>query len=397
MDIRLTDRIRAVKPSATLAVGAKAAELKAAGIDVIGFGAGEPDFDTPAGIKAAAKVAIDAGDTKYVAKRGAELVRNIVATIQREIGLRYAPDQILVSCGAKHSLFNLIQVLAQPGDEVLFQAPYWVSYFEMVHLAGATPVIVPTTDQTGFKMTPEALAKALTPNTRVVILNSPSNPTGAVYTKEELTALAKVIEPTGAVVISDEMYNNLLYDGARHWSIAAYSSDFAARTVVVNGCSKTFAMTGWRIGYMAGPKAVVKACANLQSHSTSDAASISQAAAAEAFLKPPPELPDRLAEFDRRRRRMVALLNELPGVRCLPPHGAFYAFPNVKGVFGRTLGGKKIASAMDFTAAALEQARVAVVPGEAFGDGDYVRLSYATSMQNIEAGLGRLKTWLSAP
>ncbi|HTL52946.1 MAG TPA: pyridoxal phosphate-dependent aminotransferase [Planctomycetota bacterium] len=395
MTVRLTDRIKAVKPSATLAVGAKAAEMKAAGIDVISFGAGEPDFDTPNAIKAAAKAAIDAGDTKYVAKRGKELLKNICGALKREIGLTYTPDQVLVSCGAKHSIYNLIQVLAQPGDEVVFQAPYWVSYYEMCNLAGATPVIVPTSDKNDFKMTPLSLEKALTKNTRAIIINSPSNPTGAVYTRKELEALAAVLEKSPAIVISDEMYNNLLYDGVEHWSIASYNKAFGERTVVVNGASKTFAMTGWRIGYMAGPKDIVKACANLQSHSTSDAASISQAAAAEAFTQPLPELAERLAEFDKRRRRMVELLNAIPGIQCRTPKGAFYAFPNVSGTFGRTLGGKTINSGMDFAAAALEQANVAVVPGEAFGDKNYIRLSYATSMKQIETGLDRLKKWLA--
>jgi aspartate aminotransferase len=387
-------RIRAVQPSATLAVDAKAKALKAEGKDIIGFGVGEPDFNTPEHIVVAGVKAMQSGDTKYSAKRGAELEKLICAKLERENGLKYAPNQVLTSNGAKHTLYNLLQVLCDEGDEVVIPAPYWVSYLEMVNLAGGKPVILKTDDSTGFKISPEQLESAITPKTRVFLLNSPSNPTGSVYTPDEIKALGKVLEKSGIWAISDEVYEHFIYGDTRHLSLAACSPLLYERTITVNGVSKTFAMTGWRIGYAAGAKEVISAASKLQSHATSAPASFSQAGAAEALLdreKSSKSIATMCVEFDKRRKHMTARLKALSGISCFEPKGAFYCFPKVSGLFGRTLGGLKINSAMDFTQACLEQAGVAVVPGEAFGSNEYIRLSYASSMQEIDKGLDRIE------
>ena len=392
--VRLARRIRQVQPSATLAVDAKAKELQAQGVNVISFGAGEPDFNTPQHIVQAGVKAMTTGDTHYAARRGKELKEAICAKLQRENGLSYQPSQVLVSNGAKHTLYNLVQVLVEDGEEVIIPSPYWVSYLEMVRLAGGKPVILETSEATGFKITPEQLEAALTPRTKLFIYNSPSNPTGAAYTPEETRALAQVIEKHGLLTISDEIYEHLLYAEFPFLSLAACSPRLLRELVLtVNGVSKTFAMTGWRIGYVAGPAAIVQAAATLQSHATSDAASFSQAAAAEALVRLAESAESaRLmrAEFDRRRRFMHQRLNTLPGIKCLEPQGAFYCFPDISGLLGRTLAGKMMRSPMDFVSVCLERAQVALVPGEAFGSARHVRLSYATSLENIEEGLNRL-------
>ena len=394
LTVKLARRIREVQPSATLAVDAKAKALKAQGMDIIGYGAGEPDFNTPEHIVQAGVQAMTSGDTKYSARRGAELKKAICEKLKRENGLDYQPTQVLVSNGAKHSLYNLIQVLVDEGDEVIIPMPYWVSYLEMVRLAGGKPVILETSEATGFKITPAQLDRAVTPKTRLFIFNSPSNPTGATYTPDEVRAVAEVIEQRGLVTISDEIYEHLIYGDLRFLSLAACAEKLLKELVVtVNGVSKTFSMTGWRIGYAAGPEPILRAATTLQSHATSDPAAFSQAAAAEALtqLQASDAAARKMrAEFDRRRKRMVERLNALPGVKCLEPLGAFYCFPDISGVFGRKLGGKEIRCSMDFVGACLEQAQVALVPGEAFGSARHVRLSYAVSCETVDAGLDRL-------
>lgn len=399
MAVQLARRIREVQPSATLAVDAKAKALKAQGVDVVGYGAGEPDFNTPEHIVQAGAKAMSSGDTHYGAKRGPELKKLVCEKLKRENGLTYEPTQIVISNGAKHSLYNLVQVLVDEGDEVIIPMPYWVSYLEMARLAGGKPVILETSEETGFKITPAQLEKAITPKSRLFIFNSPSNPTGAVYTPDEIRAVAQVIEKHGLVTISDEIYEHLIYGGMEFLSLAACSPKLHQELVVtVNGVSKTYAMTGWRIGYAAGPKAIMSAVANLQSHATSDPAAFSQAGAAEALAQvgaSSASVKVMHAEFDRRRVHMVQRINALPGVTCLEPRGAFYCFANVSGLFGRKLAGKEIRCSMDFVNVCLDEAKVALVPGEAFGSSRHVRLSYAVSMETIDKGLDRLQQLLS--
>ncbi|MBI3829907.1 MAG: pyridoxal phosphate-dependent aminotransferase [Planctomycetes bacterium] len=394
----LARRIREVQPSATLAVDAKAKAMQAEGQDVVGFGAGEPDFNTPQHIVSAGVTAMTTGDTRYGAKRGPELKKAICEKFERDNGLVYAPGQVVVSNGAKQSIYNIIQVLVDEGDEVIIPMPYWVSYLEMVRLAGAKPVILQSSEATGFKISPQQLEKAITPKTKLFMHNSPSNPTGAVYTPDEVKALAAVIEKHNVVTISDEIYEHLIYADFTHQSLAACAPKLHKDLVVtVNGCSKTYAMTGWRIGFAAGPKEIMDAVAKFQSHATSDPAAFSQAGAAEALtnLRMSDEAVMHMREeFDARRQHMVKRLNALNGVKCLEPKGAFYCFPNVSGTFGRTIAGKKIASGMDFTNLCLEEAKVALVPGEAFGSNQHVRLSYASSTEKIDKGLDRLEKLL---
>ena len=397
--LKLARRIREVQPSATLAVDAKAKALQAEGLDIIGFGVGEPDFNTPEHIVAAGAAAMQAGDTKYSARRGAELKRLIAEKLKRENGLEYKPENIIVSNGAKQSLYNLMQVLVDEGDEVIIPAPYWVSYLEQVRLAAGIPVILPTDEATGFKITPQQLAQAITPQTKVYMHNSPSNPTGAVYTPAEIRALGAVLEKAGILALSDEIYEHLIYGDIPPLSLAAVSPALRQRVLTVNGCSKTFSMTGWRIGWAAGPDEIIKAALKFQSHATSDPAAFSQAAAAEAYkdLNQSSQAVNSMRrQFDARRKRMHARLNKLKGVTCLEPLGAFYCFANVSGVFGRKVAGVLVNSPMNFCSAALEKAGVALVPGEAFGSNKHVRLSYATSLELIDKGLDRLEKMLNA-
>jgi aspartate aminotransferase len=342
---------------------------------------------------------MSSGDTHYGAKRGVELKKLICEKLKRENGLAYEPSQVAVSNGAKHSLYNLLQVAVDEGDEVIIPMPFWVSYLEQVRLAGGKPVILDTSEETGFKITPDQLEKAITPKTKLFMFNSPSNPTGAVYSPDEIRAVAKVIEKHGLLTVSDEIYENLIYGDMKFLSLATCSPKLHEELVItVNGVSKTYAMTGWRIGYAAGPKAIMAAASNLQSHATSAPASFSQAGAAEALAQVETSaaaVKKMHAEFDRRRVHMVKRLNALPGVTCLEPKGAFYCFANVSGAFGKTLGGKKIGCSMDFVNACLEEAKVALVPGEAFGSPKHVRLSYAVSMETIDKGLDRLQKLLS--
>jgi aspartate aminotransferase len=391
----LADRLKTLAPSSTLAVQAKARELRARGIDVISFGAGEPDFDTPERIKNAALQAMRRGQTKYTEVGGVpELRAAVCAKLKRDNGLDYAPDEILVSCGAKHTLYNLATALLNPGDELLVPSPFWVSYPEQARLLGAVPIAVETREATGFDLDPDRLRAAVTTRTKLIVLNSPNNPTGAVFSRGALEAVAGLAVERGLWVVSDECYESLTFEG-RHVSIASLGPEIKARTVVVNTCSKAYAMTGWRIGYAAGPRALIRAMTDVQSQVTSNASSVAQWAAVEALSGPQDEVAKMAGEFDRRRRLIVGGLNALPGVSCVMPKGAFYAFANVSGLFGRTWARgdarPTLKSSLDVTSFLLEAARVAVVPGLDFGSDAHVRFSYATSDALISEGLSRMK------
>ena len=388
----LADRIKTLAPSPTLAIQVQTQAMRARGIDVISFSAGEPDFDTPERIKEAALRAIRMGRTKYTDPSGiVELREAVCQKLKRDNGLDYSPDEVLISCGAKHTLYNLAVALLNPGDEVLIPAPYWVSYPEQVKLVGGVPVPVGTEEAGGFQVDPARLRAALTPGTRALVINSPNNPTGAVVSPDVLRAVAELAVREDVLLISDECYEALTY-GARHVSIASLGPEVKARTVVVNTCSKAYAMTGWRIGYAAGPRALIKAMGVVQSQVTSNPSSIAQWAAVEALAGPQDEVAKMVGEFDVRRRVMVQRLNGIPGVSCVMPRGAFYAFPNVGGLFGKRWEGKALEGSVDVTAFILEAARVAVVPGLDFGSDAHVRLSYATGLETIEEGLARLDT-----
>lgn len=388
----LSKRARSISPSPTLALTAKAKAMRAQGIDVIGFGAGEPDFDTPDHIKAEAIKAIDEGFTKYTPTSGTpELKAAICRKFKEDNGLDYDPSQVVVSSGAKHSIYNIVQVLCEEGDEVIVPAPYWVSYTEQVNLAGANPVIIPTGEDTGFKITSEMLARRITDLTTLLILNSPSNPTGAVYSRKELEAIARVAIDRGIWVLSDEIYEKIIYDGEGHVSIASLGPEIKARTLVVNGVSKTYSMTGWRIGYAAGNKEIMAAISNLQDHSTSNPTSIAQRAALAALSGPQEPVRRMVQEFQKRRDYMVGRVNGIRGLSCLMPKGAFYAFVNASRLMGKTFGGKTIRNSADLTELLLTEGRVAVVPGGPFGSDDHIRLSYALSMEHIVTGLDRMQ------
>jgi aspartate aminotransferase len=395
--MKLAKRMAMIKPSPTLAVDAKAKAMKAQGIDVIGFGVGEPDFDTPDNIKDAAIKALKAGFTKYTPAGGTdELKAAVCDKFKNENGIDYSPADILISCGAKHSLYNIFQALLDDGDEVIIPAPYWVSYPDMAYLAGAVPVSIPTSEQSGFKITPHQLQSAITPKTKMLILNSPSNPTGASYSRDDLADLAQVLLGTDIIVVSDEIYEKLVYDGFTSTSILTVEPRLKAQTIIVNGVSKTYSMTGWRIGYAAGPADAIKAMANIQSQSTSNPTSFAQKGAVEAMQGPQGFIAEMVAEFDRRRTYMVKRLNGIAEFSCLTPNGAFYAFPNVSGVYGMQAEGMTITNSNDFATYLLEKANVAVVAGGAFGADNNIRLSYATSMAHIEKGLDRIEKAVKA-
>lgn len=389
----IAKRAQSIKPSPTLAAAAKAKSMKARGIDVVDFGVGEPDFDTPENVKAAGIKAIESGFTKYTPSSGIdELKQAILDKLIKDNGLEYEKSEILVSCGAKHSLYNIAEALFDPGDEVIIPAPYWVSYPDQVLLNDAKPVIVNTTEDEGFKLSAERLEAAVTKKTKALILNSPSNPTGLAYDKKTLEEIATIAVKHRFYIISDEIYEKILYDGFEHISIASLGREIKNITIIVNGVSKSHSMTGWRIGYAAGPKDVITAMANIQSQSTSNPTSISQMAAVEALRGPQDFIENMNREFDRRRRYMVERLNRMEGLKCLMPVGAFYAFPRVSALFGRkTRDGKVINNSGDLAAYLLDEAHVSLVSGDAFGAGDYIRLSYATSMENITKGLDRME------
>ena len=382
MNYKISKAAASLSPSLTLAIDAKAKAMKAAGEDVVGFGAGEPDFDTPQHIKDAAAKALAAGFTKYTPSSGIPELRQAIADkFKRENGLTFKPSQIIVSCGGKHSCYNTIFATCEAGDEVIIPAPYWLSYPEMVKLAGAKPVILQTTDKTEFKITPEQLRKAITPQTRLFILNSPSNPTGSVYTPEEVKALGDVCIEKNVLIMSDEIYEHLLYDGAKVKSIASFSQAHLEHTIIVHGFAKAWSMTGWRLGFLAAPEPIAKAIDAVQSHSTSNPCSFAQKGGVAALTGPQDHLQIWLVEFDRRRRYAHAKLNSIPGISCVNAKGAFYMFPNIS---------KTGLKSADFCARLLEAQKVAAVPGIAFGADDYIRLSYATSLANIEKGLARM-------
>jgi len=392
----ISDRAKRIKPSPTLAMDAKAKAMKASGIDIVSFGVGEPDFDTPENIKEAAIKAIKEGFTKYTPVGGIDPLKDaIIEKFNRDNNLNYARDEIIVSCGAKHSLYNIAQALLNPGDEVLIPSPYWVSYPDQVLLNDAIPVFVKTYESDSFMVRPEAITSSVTKKTKALILNSPSNPTGLTYDKKTIETIAEIVLRYGIFVISDEIYEKLTYDGFKHVSIASLGNDIKAKTIVVNGLSKSYAMTGWRIGYAAGPKEIIKAMTNIQSQSTSNPTSISQKAAIEALRGPQDFIATMLAEFDKRRKFLIGELNSISGMSCLSPTGAFYAFPNTSKLYGKTTGDRTISSSSDLALYLLEKANVALVHGEAFGDDAYIRLSYATSIEEIKKGVDRIREAVS--
>ncbi len=390
----LSNKALSISPSPTLAIDSRFKEMKAKGIDVVGFGAGEPDFDTPEHICLAAMEAIKAGKTRYTPAAGTMELRKLVCEkFKRENGLDYEPSQIVVSNGAKHSLVNAFMAICNPGDEVIVPAPYWVSYPEMIKLADGVPVQLLTREEDDFKATAEEYEAMMTDKTKAIVLNSPSNPTGMIYTKEELTAIAEVAVRHNVYVVSDEIYEHLIYEG-EHTSIASLGDKIKDLTIVVNGVSKTYAMTGWRIGFTASNKEIAKVMSSIQSHATSNPNSIAQAAAAAALSGGLDCVEKMKSEFVKRRDYMVDKINSLDGVSCIKPHGAFYIMMNVSELFGKTLYGKKITSADDFAELLLDKAKVAVVPGTGFAAPGYVRWSYATSMENCIEGLSRLEKFL---
>ena len=383
MNYKISRRAASLAPSLTLAIDSKAKQMKAEGQDVVGFGAGEPDFDTPQHIKDAAARALAEGFTKYTPAAGIPELRQAIADkFKRENGLSYKSSQIIVSCGGKHSCYNVILATCEEGDEVIIPAPYWLSYPEMVKLAGATPIILPTSDKTEFKVTPQQLRAAITPRTRLFILNSPSNPTGTVYTPNEVKALGDVCVERSVLVMSDEIYEHLLYDGAVHRSVASFSPAHYAHTIVVHGFAKAWSMTGWRLGFLAAPEPIAKAIDAVQSHSTSNPTSFAQKGAVAALTGPQDHLAKWLEEYAKRRTCAWRKLDSIPGLSCVNSKGAFYLFPCIR---------KTRLKSSEFCQRLLESEKVAAVPGIAFGADDYIRISYATSMANIEKGLERIE------
>jgi aspartate aminotransferase len=389
--MKLAQRVGRISPSPTLRITAEAKAMAARGVDVIDFASGEPDLDTPLPVKNAGIAAIRNGFTKYTAAGGIdELKQAVIDKLRRDQGLSYDKSQVLISCGAKHSLYNLAQAFIEAGDEVIIPAPYWVSYPDQVLLNDGTPVLVPTEEATGFQLTGALLERHVTPRTKAVIVNSPGNPTGAAYDRQTLEGIAEVALRHELLIISDEIYEKLLYDGLTHVSIASLRPEVQARTVVVNGVSKAYSMTGWRIGYAAGPKDLIAAMTTVQSQSTSNPTSISQKAAVAALNEGDAFSKEMVAEFDQRRRYMVERLNKITGVQCAMPKGAFYAFPHIGRLIGRRSPDGPLASATALAGYLLKEARTALVPGEAFGAPEYLRFSYATGMRNIVAGLERI-------
>lgn len=391
MALTISEKCRNIHPSVTLAIDARAKQLRAMGLDVIGFGAGEPDFDTPRYIKSAARDALDAGMTKYTPVAGTvELRTEIQQKLLRDNGLDYELAGIIVSSGAKQCLFNALSAILDPGDEVLLPSPCWVSYPEMVRMAGGVPVMVKGDEANGFLVDADALRPHVTERTKALILNSPNNPSGSVCSRALLEGIAALAVEKQFYVISDEIYEKLIYDGEAHVSIASLGNEIRAQTIVVNGVSKSYAMTGWRIGYAAGPKAVIRAMTAFQSHSTSNPNSIAQHAAAVALTNGEKFMHDSLVEFDARRRLMHQLISEIPGLSAALPKGAFYMMLNISALIGKSLNGRAIRGSDDFAEMLLESQKVAVVPARAFGDDRYVRLSYATSRDKITLGLARI-------
>jgi len=397
MILNLSRRAKGASPSATLAIAAIAKRMKAEGIDVVDFGLGEPDFETPAHVKEAAITAIRDGFTRYTAAAGIdELKQAIVTKLKRDNGLSYSPADIIVSCGSKHSLFNIAEALFEAGDEVIVPAPYWVTYTEQIRLVDAQPVIAQTREEDGFHLTREAVESVITPKTKAILLNSPCNPTGAMIPLEQLRKIAALAVERDLLIISDEAYESLTYDGHTHVSIASLDEQIKRRTIVVNTVSKAYAMTGWRIGYAAGPAEIIKAMGAIQSQVTSNPTSIAQKAAVAALLGPHDDLRTMVVEFDRRRRFLLNRLNTIPGITCTNPEGAFYLFPNVSSFYGATVNGRPISNSAEMADYLLQSAHVVSVPGSEFGSDAHLRLSYATSMETIGVGAERIERALGA-
>lgn len=380
--MKLAARVGEVTPSLTLAIAAKAKAMKAEGIDVCSFSTGEPDFDTPEHIKAAAKTALDQGKTKYGPAAGEPKLRSAIAhTLNKDKGLEYQPENIVVTNGGKHGLYNLVMALIEAGDEVIIPAPYWLSYPEMVKLAGGVPVVVSTDASTGYKITPQQLTKSITRKTKLFILNSPSNPSGVVYTKAEIKALAEVVVEQDILVVSDEIYEKIIYDGAEHLSIASLGKEIFERTIISSGFAKAYAMTGWRVGYLAGAANLIKAVSTIQGHSTSNVCTFAQYGAIAALESPQDCVEQMRMAFAQRRQAIMLILNEIPGITYAKPDGAFYMFVNIS---------KTGMTSLEFCDALLESQQVAVIPGIAFGADDHIRISYATDLATIEKGMDRL-------
>lgn len=393
--LSLSKMAQGIKDSPTLALSAKAKELKKQGVDIIGFGAGEPDFDTPEYIKNAAKEALDKGLTKYTAASGIiELKEAVCKKLKDDNGLDYEPSQIVISTGAKQALFNSLTTIVNPGDEVIIPAPYWVSYEELVKMVNGTPIIVHTKEENGFKISKEQLEAACTEKTKALLLNNPNNPNGSIYTKEDLQDIADLAVEKQFYVISDEIYEKLIYGGQEHISIAALGDKIKDQTIIINGLSKAYAMTGWRMGYSASNKEIAKTIGSIQSHSTSNPCSIAQYASVEAFRIGQEQQKAMVKEFDKRRVYMYEKINSIDGISCLLPQGAFYIMVNISKLFGKSFDGEVINNSDDFSRILLDKVKVVVIPGSAFGDTNYVRLSYAMGMDSIVEGLDRIENFV---
>lgn len=391
MSMKISERLGSLEESVTLSITARAKAMRAQGLDVVGFGAGEPDFPTPPNVSEAAKRAIDEGCTRYTPVGGIpELKKAVIEKFAADNGLEYAPEEVIVSCGAKHSLYNIFQAILDPGDEVIIPTPYWVTYPAVVSLAGGRPVILKTEPERGFRMDASALRALITERTRAVVINSPSNPAGVMYSASELAAIAEVALRSGLVMVSDEIYEKITYGEKPHVSVASLGPEARDETIVVNGVSKTYAMTGWRIGYAAGPSEVIGAMTRLQSQSTSNPSSISQWAAVEALTGPQDAVAEMVGHFRKRRDRLVEGLNAMDGVSCLCPEGAFYVFADLSAYYGSGHSGGRVRGSLDMAAYLLEGVGVALVPGVAFGEDAFVRISFAVSMDTIEEGLRRI-------
>ena len=393
--MKFAGRVSQIQPSQTLGITALVQQLRREGKSVIGLGAGEPDFDTPQEIKDAAIAAIGKGLTKYTPVSGiVELKEAVCEKYKLEAGVDITPAEVLIACGAKHALANAILALCEAGDEIIIPAPYWTSYIEMARFVGATPVVIDTRDDAAFKLSPEQLRESITPRSKLLLLNSPSNPTGSAYSKAELDALVEIALASNLIIVYDEIYEKMLYDGKQHVFLAGYP-ELRNNLVTVNGVSKTYSMTGWRIGYFIAPPDLVKACNKIQGHTTSNPCSISQYASVTALKSDPAIVSRMVVEFDRRRKYIADALNTIPGVDCLMPDGAFYTYPNISQYIGTACDGQKIESSMDLCNYLLEKVGVALVPGEAFGTTEHVRISYATSMANLEEAVSRMRDGLA--
>ncbi len=395
MEHRISKKAGSIASSLTLAIDAKLKQMVADGVKVYGFGAGEPDFDTPAYIQEGAREALKKGMTRYTAVTGTiDLRKAICGKLKRENGLDYKPEQIITSSGAKHSLTNACAAILDPGDEVIIPVPYWVSYTEIVKLNDGVPVLVETKKENGFKMTGDEFRKAITKNTKAVLINTPSNPTGAIYSKEELQVIADIAEEYNLYILSDEIYERLTYDGKEHISIATLGEKTKERTIVINGMSKSYAMTGWRLGYLAADEKLIKAMSSVQSHAVSHPSTITQHAAMVALNGPQDDLNRMLVEFEKRRTYMYERLGAIEGISCVKPEGAFYVYADISSFFGRDFCGEKLTGSLQFANLMLEKGHVAVVPGAAFGTDSFIRLSYATSMETIEKGIDQFEAFL---